>query len=224
MVFAARNVLSGLAIVGAGALLALASREAAAPDRAEELESCLPVREEASAAPAPDEVSAEPAGPSAARPAPLDAAQRALAAHLSRRFYVAREATERVVRTAYRAGREMGLDPLLILAVISIESSFNPIAESVAGAKGLMQIIPRYHLEKLREHGGEQAVLDPESNILVGTRILREYLGRAGTLEAALQYYNGAASDTTARYARKVIAERSRLDEVWRTARSARES
>jgi soluble lytic murein transglycosylase-like protein len=215
MIPATRNVLSGLAIVGAGALLALASREAAAPDRAGERQSCLPVLEEASAEPAPQP---------AARPDPLDAAQRALAAHLARRFYVAREATEQVVHTAYRAGREMGLDPLLILAVISIESSFNPIAESVVGAKGLMQVIPRYHLEKLREHGGEDAVLDPESNILVGARILREYLGRAGTLEAALQYYNGAAADPTARYARKVIAERSRLDEVWRTARYARES
>jgi soluble lytic murein transglycosylase-like protein len=215
MICATHNVISGLAIIGAGALLALASREAAAPGRAEVLQSCLPVLEEAS-----DEPSQQPA----AQAEPLDTAQRALAAHLSRRYYVAREATERVVEAAYRAGRRVGLDPLLILAVISIESSFNPIAESVMGAKGLMQIIPKYHLGKLREHGGEEAVLDPESNILVGARILQEYLGRAGTLEGALQYYNGAAGDPSARYARKVIAERSRLDGVWRAARYARES
>lgn len=164
MISATHNVISGLAIIGAGALLALASREAAAPGRAEVLHSCLPVLEEAS-----DEPSQQPA----AQAEPLDTAQRALAAHLSRRYYVAREATERVVEAAYRAGRRVGLDPLLILAVISIESSFNPIAESVMGAKGL-----------------------------VGARILQEYFGRTGTLEGALQYYNGAASGPSARYAR----------------------
>ena len=50
-----------------------------------------------------------------------------------------------MVGAAYRAAREVGLDPLLVLAVISVESRFNPIAESVMGAKGLMQIIPKYH-------------------------------------------------------------------------------
>jgi hypothetical protein len=110
----------------------------------------------------------------------------------------------------------VGLDPLLVLAVISVESRFNPIAESVMGAKGLMQIIPKYHLDKLREAGGEDAVLDPESNIQVGTRILQEYVYRTGTLEAGLQFYNGALRDNSAQYAHKVLAERARLEQVLR--------
>jgi soluble lytic murein transglycosylase-like protein len=69
--------------------------------------------------------------------------------HLSRRYYVAASQTERFVAVAYRAASEVGLDPLLVLAVISIESRFNPIAESAMGAKGLMQIIPKYHRAKL---------------------------------------------------------------------------
>ena len=81
---------------------------------------------------------------------------------------------------------EVGLDPLLVLAVIAVESRFNPIAESGMGAKGLMQIIPRFHLDKLRAAGGEDAVFDPESNILVGARILQEYVYRTGTLDAGL--------------------------------------
>jgi soluble lytic murein transglycosylase-like protein len=101
-----------------------------------------------------------------------------------------------------------------VLAVISIESRFNPIAESVMGAKGLMQIIPKYHREKLMAAGGEEAVFDPESNILVGTRILQEYVHRTGTLEAGLQFYNGAWRDATASYAQRVLAERSRLLQV----------
>jgi soluble lytic murein transglycosylase-like protein len=101
-----------------------------------------------------------------------------------------------------------------VLAVISVESRFNPIAESVAGAKGLMQIIPRYHQAKLVDFGGEAALWDPEANIRLGTVILQEYVYRAGTLQAGLQYYNGAFWDGRAQYAQKVMAERARLLEA----------
>ena len=103
-----------------------------------------------------------------------------------------------------------------MLAVISIESRFNPIAESVMGAKGLMQIIPRYHLDKLRAAGGEDAVFDPESNIHgrrahpAGIRLPHRHL------EAGLQHYNGASRDESAQYAQKVMAERERLEQVLR--------
>ncbi|MGE5638518.1 MAG: transglycosylase SLT domain-containing protein, partial [Clostridia bacterium] len=116
------------------------------------------------------------------------------------------------------AADDVGLDPLLVLAVISVESRFNPVAESAMGAKGLMQIIPRFHRDKLEELGGDEAVLDPETNIRLGTRILQEYVYRTGTLEAGLQSYNGAASDESAQYAQKVLAERGRLEEALRAA------
>ena len=145
-----------------------------------------------------------------------DAVQQALVDYLSRRFLIASAATERMVLAAYRAAREVGLDPLLVLAVISVESRFNPIAESVMGAKGLMQIIPKYHLDKLRAAGGEDMVFDPESNIHIGARILQEYVYRTGTLEAGLQFYNGAWRDNSAQYAQKVLSERQRLFEVLR--------
>ena len=145
-----------------------------------------------------------------------DPSQTALSRYLSRRFLVAGEATERMVGAAYSAAREVGLDPLLLLAVISVESRFNPIAESVMGAKGLMQIIPKYHQAKLLPLGGEAALWDPEANIRVGARILQEYVYRTGTVEAGLQYYNGAFWDGTAQYAQKVLAERARLMAVVR--------
>lgn len=141
-----------------------------------------------------------------------DRVQQTLAAYLSRRFTIAAEAAGRIVAFAYRAGEDSGLDPLLLLAMISVESRFNPFAESALGAKGLMQIIPRYHLEKLDAFGGEEMVLDPEANIRVGAEILREYVARTGTLEAALQFYNGAAADPSGQYAQKILAERSRLE------------
>jgi soluble lytic murein transglycosylase-like protein len=146
--------------------------------------------------------------------APRDPAEAILVKYLSRRFLIAAEATERMVGAAYSAAHEVGLDPLLVLAVISIESRFNPIAESVMGAKGLMQIIPKYHPAKMLAVGGEAAVWDPESNIHMGARILQEYVYRTGTLEAGLQFYNGAFADGRALYAQRVMAERERLLEV----------
>jgi soluble lytic murein transglycosylase-like protein len=141
-----------------------------------------------------------------------DRVQQTLASYLSRRFTIAAEAAGRIVTFAYRAGEDSGLDPLLLLAMISVESRFNPFAESALGAKGLMQIIPKYHLEKLEAFGGAEMVLDPEANIRVGAEILREYVGRTGTLEAGLQFYNGAAADPSGQYAQKILAERSRLE------------
>jgi soluble lytic murein transglycosylase-like protein len=149
---------------------------------------------------------------------PLDPLQRALVEHLSRRFLIAGEAAARMVGAADRAAGQVGLDPLLVLAVIAVESRFNPIAESGMGAKGLMQIIPKYHRAKLLERGGEGAVLDPESNIHVGTRILQEYVYRTGSLEAGLQFYNGASRDESAQYAQKVMAERLKLEDAVRSA------
>ena len=151
-------------------------------------------------------------------PPALSSAQKALVEHLARRYQVAAEPTAHIVRTAYRAARMRHLDPLLVLAVISVESRFNPIAESGMGARGLMQIIPKYHLDKLAAHGGEEAVLDPESNIVVGTQILREYVRRTGSLEAGLQYYNGAAWDEEARYTHRVLGEYRRLVAVAKRA------
>jgi soluble lytic murein transglycosylase-like protein len=153
-------------------------------------------------------------------PVPRDPAQAILVRYLSRRFLIAGEATERMVGAAFRAAREVGLDPLLVLAVISVESRFNPIAESVMGAKGLMQIIPRYHPALLAALGGEAALWDPEANIELGARILQQYVYRTGTVEAGLQFYNGAFSDGRAQYTQKVLAERDRLLGVIREQRA----
>ena len=141
---------------------------------------------------------------------------RAVANYVSRRYRIAPETTEVFVGAAQEAGREVGLDPLLIIAVMAVESRFNPVAESVVGAKGLMQVVPRHHLDKLMEHGGAGAVLDPVTNIALGARILKEYIRRTGSLEAGLQFYNGALADPSSQYAQKVLAERERLQQAVR--------
>jgi soluble lytic murein transglycosylase-like protein len=126
------------------------------------------------------------------------------------------------VGTAYNAGRQIGIDPLLIIAVIAVESRFNPIAESMAGAKGLMQVIPKYHTEKFKRFGGEDAVFDPQTNILVGSQILKEYIARTGNVNVALQMYAGALSDQEDAYTSKVMTEKQQLQQVVRSAPPAR--
>jgi soluble lytic murein transglycosylase-like protein len=143
-----------------------------------------------------------------------EAKRRALANYVARRYRVAPEPVEELVSAAFAVGRMTDVDPLLILAVISVESRFNPIAESEYGARGLMQVVPRFHLEKLVHHGGEATLLEPHTNILVGAQILDEYVRRAGTLEAGLQLYAGAAEDPDKGYAQRVLLEQRRLRQV----------
>jgi soluble lytic murein transglycosylase-like protein len=162
------------------------------------------------------------AQPAALRPvsqAVLEQEQKALAGFIAKRWRIAEEAASRFVSIAYRAGSMHSVDPLLILAVIAIESGYNPVAQSVMGAKGLMQVIPRFHLEKLSGHGGEEAVLDPEVNIHVGAQILREYSRRLRDEELALQMYAGAFDEPNSQYANKVYAERARLEPIRQRAR-----
>jgi soluble lytic murein transglycosylase-like protein len=137
-----------------------------------------------------------------------------LAHFLAKRYRVSIDATVSAIQNAFAAGRRVSLDPLLILAVIGVESSFNPFAQSVAGAKGLMQIIPKYHTRLLARSGGEEAILEPGVNIHAGAKILKDYIARTGDLVAGLQLYNGAPADGTAAYATKVLAEQERLQKV----------
>jgi len=149
-----------------------------------------------------------------APPARIDQDQEAVTAFIAKRYRVADEAVAGFVSAAYRAGRKFAVDPLLVLAVMAVESRYNPVAESGVGAKGLMQVLPRFHLEKLAAHGGEEALLDPDVNIEVGTQILREYLRRFGETVTALQMYAGAMNEPKAEYANKVLGERSRLQRM----------
>jgi soluble lytic murein transglycosylase-like protein len=160
------------------------------------------------------------AGPIGASPdLQLAEEQRLVTEYIARRYRVSDVAIAGFVETAYQAGARYALDPLLILAVMAVESRYNPVARSDMGAKGLMQVIPRFHLEKLADHGGELALLEPDVNILVGAQILREYLSRFRDLETALQMYAGALDDPSAQYSAKVLAERARLQGLRQKSR-----
>ena len=134
---------------------------------------------------------------------------------LSKRYRVAGDATNMLVSTAYLTAREIKLDPLLILAVMAIESGLNPFAESPMGAQGLMQVMSKIHHEKFQDMGGVQAALNPVANIRVGSLILKDYVTRGGSVEAGLKSYVGAAAFAhDDGYGAKVLAEYQRLKQV----------
>nr|WP_229262376.1 lytic transglycosylase domain-containing protein [Duganella guangzhouensis] len=161
----------------------------------------------------------------AAQAAPLSAEEKALLGSqkqqqwvttwLSKRYRVAGDATNMLVSTAYLTAREIKLDPLLILAVMAIESGLNPFAESPMGAQGLMQVMSKVHHDKFQDMGGAQAALNPVANIRVGALILKDYVTKGGSVEAGLKSYVGAgAFETDDGYGSKVLAEYSRLKQV----------
>ena len=131
--------------------------------------------------------------------------------YITGKYRVSNEATRMLISTAYGVGQEMGLDPLLLLAIIAIESSFNPIAESQGGAQGLMQVLTRVHQDKFQHFGGEQAAFNPVANIRVGAMILRDCIARGGSLVTGLRMYVGVTADGVSPYGEKVLAERRRL-------------
>jgi Transglycosylase SLT domain len=151
----------------------------------------------------------------ASDPRDLNKQQAAVANWLSRRYRVAPEPISRLVQEAWAVGDRAGLDPTLILAIMAVESSFNPFAQSPVGAQGLMQVMTKIHDDKYSPFGGVHAAFDPVTNLRVGVQVLKECIARAGSLEAGLKYYVGAANLVDdGGYAGKVLAEQSHLRAV----------
>jgi hypothetical protein len=136
-------------------------------------------------------------------PAPatvLSSEQVALSTYLAEKYQRPREFVDQVVVSAYSEAVKVGLSPLVLLAVIMKESSLNTTARSSYGAVGLMQVVPRWHLDKLQGHEDS-----PDEAFLA------EYLKkRGGSLTKALGKYSGKADG----YAERVLQFRRELEDV----------
>ncbi|MBB5501593.1 lytic transglycosylase domain-containing protein [Paraburkholderia sp. MM5384-R2] len=139
-----------------------------------------------------------------------------VASYLARRYRVAQEPVGELVKAAFDTGREVGLDPLLLLSVMAIESGFNPYAESGVGAQGLMQVMSKVHSDKFQYFGGQSAALQPLANIKVGALVLKDCIARGGSLPGGLRLYVGSTTPDDGGYGAKVMAERGRLRDVAR--------
>ena len=151
----------------------------------------------------------------ATNPQSLPKQQAAVAYWLSKKYNVAPEPLSALVAEAYETGARTKLEPTLILAIMAIESGFNPFAQSPVGAQGLMQVMTKIHSDKYEGFGGRLAAFDPVSNLRVGVKVLQECISRAGSVEGGLKFYVGAGNmETDGGYAGKVMAEYARLQAV----------
>lgn len=151
----------------------------------------------------------------AANPKELPKQQAAVTFWLSKKYRVAPEPLSALVAEAYDIGARAKLEPTLILAIMAIESGFNPFAQSPVGAQGLMQVMTRVHSDKYESFGGKFAAFDPVSNLRVGVKVLQDCIKIAGSVEGGLRYYVGAANIADdGGYVGKVLAEHSRLQQV----------
>ena len=151
----------------------------------------------------------------AANPKDLPSKQAAVTYWLSKKYGVAPEPLSVLVARAFEIGEKSKLDPTLILAIMAIESGFNPFAQSPVGAQGLMQVMTGVHHDKYANFGGKFAAFDPVTNLRVGVKVLQECITRAGSIEGGLKFYVGAANlPDDGGYADKVLAEHGRLQAV----------
>ena len=216
------NTLALLGLVVVCALVFIVSRDDVLRGAEAHMLTWLQSRQESRIEPfeAQETVRAEPdavARATAANPKDLTRQQAAVAQWLSRRYRVAPEPVSRLVQEAWLVGQKAGLDPTLILAIMAIESSFNPFAQSAVGAQGLMQVMTKVHDAKYEPFGGNHAAFDPVTNLRVGVQVLKECITRGGSLEAGLRYYVGAANLVDdGGYAGKVLNEQNYLRELVR--------
>jgi hypothetical protein len=207
---------NGFALVGLAVVLAIAAF-VARPDLRQagetQLMSWLQARQVAALGLVPELDAIDRA--TAANPKDLPKQQAAVAFWLSKKYRVAPEPLSALVAEAYEIGQRAKLDPTLILAVMAIESGFNPFAQSPVGAQGLMQVMTGVHSDKYEVFGGKLAAFDPVTNLRVGVKVLQECIQRAGSLQGGLKYYVGAAlHPDDGGYADKVLAEHARLQQV----------
>lgn len=112
----------------------------------------------------------------------------------------------RIVDTVYNNSEKTGVDPLIILGMITKESMFNHRAQSFYGAQGLMQVVPRYHRKALNK----RSAFDIKANIEVGTAYIKYCFENRKTFNGAMNCYSGGARN----YASFVKQRHKELKEV----------
>jgi soluble lytic murein transglycosylase-like protein len=147
-----------------------------------------------------------PIATSDATPEPGLPALSDITAMLRAQFRVAPSESMKIARAVLIEAERQAISPVLLLAVMSVESSFDRHAVSNAGARGLMQVLPAAHPQLI---AGTTDLSDPAINVRIGSTILRGYLDESGgDLDAALVRYSGGGRG----YAQRVVLRMQHLD------------
>lgn len=211
---------NGMVVLGAGLavlVVALAVQSDLRSNMEQQLLSWLQERQDSAVVAADDAPMPEDSSDDRLAVAPpplLPKQQAAVTQWLSRKYRVAPEPLGALVAEAFAVGAKVRLDPTLILAVMAIESRFNPYAQSPVGAQGLMQVLTRVHTDKYDDYGGTMAAFDPLSNLRVGVKVLQDCIKQAGSVEGGLRLYVGAVTTDGSGYINKVMAEHLRIQSV----------
>ncbi|MGL1889915.1 MAG: lytic transglycosylase domain-containing protein [Reichenbachiella sp.] len=149
-------------------------------------------------------------------------------------FTVAKNATAATLSNEYRIQKliineatRQNLNPALALAIAKVESNFNPNALSHAGAKGVMQIMPK---TAEQEFGvSRYRLYDAQTNVRLGIRFIKQLLHTYGQrIDIALSHYNGGSAvkdkygnlsviPATKKYVKKVLAAKLKFDHLATT-------
>jgi hypothetical protein len=152
----------------------------------------------------------------AAQSSELNANQLALVQAIRAKYRIAPEPLNAIVLEVFDLANRSNLEPTLILAVIGIESNYNPFANSPVGAKGLMQVVLDVHAEQFTPYGGTMAIFDPKTNLRIGVKILKECIDLSGKLEEGLRLFKAGEDSLSLEtdYISRVLAEQTRLKEA----------
>jgi soluble lytic murein transglycosylase-like protein len=102
----------------------------------------------------------------------------------------------RIVNAAFKEAAKHSFDPLLVLAIMKPESTYNVSARSREGARGLMQVIPRWHRDKIKGRN----INHIETNVEVGTQIFADCLdNQKGYIKKAFKCYSSNARNYRAK-------------------------
>lgn len=120
-----------------------------------------------------------------------------------------------IVTAAIKWAAEFQLSPALVLAVVQTESTFTKYAISHAGAFGYMQVLPKWHLDKLkhaRKELGNPELFNTDTNIYVGTWILKDCMSKYRNETSALKCYSGNIGNINTDYPAKVLSNKRKIE------------
>ena len=223
------NTFALLGLIGVGLLLFVGSRADVRQSIEAHTLGWLQARQEARVEPEV-KLAAELSEPdamaraTASDPKDLNRQQAAVAYWISRRYRVAPEPISRLVQEAWYVGGRVGLEPTLILAVMAVESSFNPFAQSKVGAQGLMQVMTNLHDDKYVAFGGNLAAFDPVTDKLVPEGIEGRVPYKGSVLAVIHQLMGGLRASMGYVGASNISQMREKAEFVQITSAGMRES
>jgi soluble lytic murein transglycosylase-like protein len=141
---------------------------------------------------------------------------------LSRKYRVSAEPLAALVTEAWTVSENSQVPPTLILAVIAVESNFNPFAQRSESNRGLMQVDSLSQQDTLSRFGGPLSVFDPLTNLRVGSRVLQGFIQETGSIENGVRAYAQTSPQAAdASYTERVLAEYKLLERLIQTKAAA---